>query len=118
VVRGEPDDAVRRVWRDGGGFDQSVDVLEVVEALRREGRSCAWCFRVGDQRTGELVALFREADGRYLNILFFGQVVDFKGAFFTVNNFRLLQEYELGKRIRPVVDAAMESISEDLKKDR
>jgi hypothetical protein len=45
-------------------------------------------------------------------------VVELRGLGFPSNNFRLLYQYELTKRIKPVVESLESTISDALKKDR
>lgn len=51
-------------------------------------------------------------------IIINGRVVDLRGVFFPANNFRLLYQYELEKRIKPVVESLQSTISGKLKDDR
>lgn len=45
-------------------------------------------------------------------------MVQLRGLGFPSNNFRLLYQYELAKRIKPVVESLEATVSDDLKKDR
>lgn len=45
-------------------------------------------------------------------------MVELRGLGFPSNNIRLLYEYELAKRIKPVVDSLEATISDSLKKNR
>ncbi|ORY74278.1 hypothetical protein BCR35DRAFT_306724 [Leucosporidium creatinivorum] len=86
----------------------------VANGASKEEQEKALVFWKSTAALAERAGLKAGASGLIIN----GRVVELRGLGFPSNNFRLLYEYELAQRIKPVVASLEATISAELRKDR